>query len=145
MHPALPPSHNTSTITSPHPPPQAPQALLGALEHVVVLADSEAQVIAGQVGVGGSVELGGRDGGHAELHDQEPTELEIPRSVGHLRGEVVVRGQLDVRQIDEHKVAAFGFRVLVGLVKELERDVNGGIRFGFQKGERMSVLCKELR
>lgn len=78
------------------------------------------------MGVGGSVELGGRNGGHAELHDQEPAEPEIPRSVGDMRGEVVVRGQLDARHVDENKVAAFGFRVLVGLVKELEKDVSGG-------------------
>lgn len=98
--------------TSLHPLPQAPQALLGALEHVVVLADGEAHVITGQMGVGLGVELRGRDGGHAKLHDQKPAEPEISWSVGYMRGEVVVRGQLNARHVDEHEVAAFGLGVL---------------------------------
>lgn len=65
------------------------------------------------MGVGVGVELRGRDGGHAELHDQEPAEPEIPRAIGHLRGEVVVGGQLDTRHVDEDEVAAFGVGVLV--------------------------------
>lgn len=64
------------------------------------------------MGVGVGVELGGRDGGHAELHDQEPAEAEVARAASHVRGEVIVRRQPDARHVDEHKVAAFGVRVL---------------------------------
>lgn len=65
------------------------------------------------MGVGVGVELGGRDGGHAELHDQKPAELEISRSVGDVRGEVVVGGQVDARHVDEDEIATFGVGVLI--------------------------------
>lgn len=95
-----------------HKPRQAPQALLGSIEHVVVLADGEPQVILRQMGVLRGVELRGRDGGDAQLHDQEPGQLEVARALGHVRREVVAGGEAHARQVHEHEVAAFGVRVL---------------------------------
>ena len=59
------------------------------------------------------IELRGRDGRHAQLHDQEPAELEITRAVGHVRGKVVVRGEDDFGEVGEDEVAAFGVGVLL--------------------------------
>lgn len=78
------------------------------------------------MGVGGGVKLRGRDGGHAELHDQEPAEPEIPRSVGHLRGEVVVGRHLDTRHVDQHEVTAFG----LGVLNCFSRGVRKGLYVG---------------
>lgn len=94
--------------------------------------------------VGVSVELRGRDGGHAELHDQEPAEPEVARALGHLRGEVVVRGKLDARHVDEHEVAAFGVGVLVVFRGGSEKEgLYGRVRLVGAWGLEFGIRFKE--
>lgn len=59
------------------------------------------------------IELRGRDGSNPKLHNQEPAQLEIARAVGHVRGEVVVPGEVDFGEVGEDEVAAFGVGVLL--------------------------------
>lgn len=91
--------------------PQTPQPLLRRLEHVVVLADGEADPILGEMRPLVGVELGRRDCGDAQLHDEEPGHAEVARAVPHVRREVVGRGQRDARKVGEHEVAALGLAV----------------------------------
>lgn len=74
---------------------QTPQSLLGGLENIIVLAHGESEVVFGDVSVGVSVELGWRDSRNSNFLNQEPAELEIARTVGHMRREWVVSRELD--------------------------------------------------
>lgn len=58
------------------------------------------------------IEFRGRNSRNPQLHDQEPAELEIARSIRHVRWEVVVAWKLDFGEVDEDEVAAFGVGVL---------------------------------
>lgn len=62
--------------------------------------------------VGLGVELGWRDGDDAELHEQEPAELEIARPLGDVWGEGILGGEVHFGEIGEDEVSAFGFGVL---------------------------------
>lgn len=64
------------------------------------------------MGVGVSVELGGRDGGDANLLDQEPGQFEIARPAGDVRRERVVLWHLDAGHVGQDEVAALWVRVL---------------------------------
>lgn len=91
---------------------QTAQPLLGRLQHVVVLADSEAEIVLGDVRIGVGVELGGRDGCHTDFVDQEPAQLEVTRTAGDVRREWVVLRKLHGRHIGKNEVASLGVRVL---------------------------------
>ena len=67
------------------------------------------------MGVGAGVKLRGRDGGHAELHDKKPAELEVARPGGDVGGESVGGGEGDAGEVDEDEVAALGGGVLLFL------------------------------
>lgn len=90
---------------------QPPQSLLRRLQHVVLLAHGEPDVILGDVRVGVGVELGRGDGRDADLLDHEPGELEVARPAGHVRRERVVRRQLDFRHVHHDEVPALRVRV----------------------------------
>lgn len=96
-----------------HPPPQPPQPLLGLLQHLILLAHREPQPILCHQLILLRVEIRGWDGGHAQLHDQEPAEFEIPGAFGDVGREIVVVGHVDAGEVGEDEVAAFGFGVLI--------------------------------
>lgn len=91
---------------------QAPQALLGSLEDIVVFADCKAEVVLSNVGVVISVKLCGRNGSNADLVDEEPAKLEVARTTGNVGWEGIVRWELDSSHVDKNKVSALGIRVL---------------------------------
>lgn len=91
---------------------QAPQSLLGSLQNIIVLADSEAEIVLGNVSIGIGVELRRRNCSNANLVDQEPTKLEITGATGHMRREGIVGWQLDRCHVCQHKVSTFRLRVL---------------------------------
>lgn len=82
--------------------------------------------------VGPGVELGGGDGGDAELHEEEPAELEIAWALRDFGGERVVMREVDLGEVGEDEVASFGFGVLG---RGLEVEIGTGCR-----GEGMIVL-----
>lgn len=59
----------------------------------------------------GRVELGRGDGRDADLHDQEPGHLEVPRPLRDVRREGVAVGHFDLGEVREHEVAALRVRV----------------------------------
>lgn len=91
---------------------QAPQALLGSLEDIVVFADRKAEVVLSNVGIVISVKLGGRNGSNADLVDEEPAKLEVARTTGNVGWEGIVCWKLDSGHVDKDKVPALGIRVL---------------------------------
>lgn len=59
------------------------------------------------------VELGWRDSHDAELHEQEPAELEIAGSLGDVWRERVTWREVHFGEIGEDEISAFGFGVLL--------------------------------
>ncbi len=90
---------------------QPPQPLLSILQHLIRLAHSKPQIVLHNRAVSVGVELARRDGGDAQLLDQEPGELEVARPLGHVRREGVVGGDLDLGEVHHDEVAALGLRV----------------------------------
>lgn len=78
---------------------------------MILLANRKAHVVLGDPGVPIGVELGGRDGGDAELLDEEPGELEVAGARGHVGREGVVPGEPHARHVHHDEVAALGLRV----------------------------------
>ena len=107
-----------------HIPLQPPQALLRLLEHVVILADGKTQIILRHMGIPVGVKLRRRDRRNAELHDEEPAELEVAGPTGDVGREGVVCGEVDVAHVYEDEVAAFGVGVL-GTIRKLSAAVRG--------------------
>lgn len=78
---------------------------------MILLANRKPHVVLGDPGVPIGVELGGRDGGDAELLDEEPGELEVAGARGHVGREGVVPGEPHARHVHHDEVAALGLRV----------------------------------
>lgn len=95
---------------------QSPQALLGSLKNIIVLAHRKAEIILSNEGVGIRVEFSGRDSSHANLMDEEPAELEITRPASNMRRERIVGRELYRGQVGKHKVSTLGIRVLERLM-----------------------------
>lgn len=91
---------------------QTPQTFLGSLKHIIILADREAEIIFGNFRVVISVEFCGRNSSNANLMNEEPAELEVPRTTGNMRRERIVLGKFDSGHIDKNKVSALRIRVL---------------------------------
>lgn len=64
------------------------------------------------MGVLVGIELGRRDGGDADLLDQEPAELEVAGAAGDVGREGVAFGEFDGGHVGEDEVAAFRVGVL---------------------------------
>ena len=62
--------------------------------------------------IGLRVKLGWWDGDDAQLHEQEPAELEIARPLGDVWGEGVFGREVHFGEIGEDEVPAVGFGVL---------------------------------
>jgi hypothetical protein len=92
---------------------QAAQPLLCSLQNIIVLADSEAEIIFSDMGIGIGVELRRWNGSDANLVNQEPTELEVTGTVGHNGWEGIVRWQLDRCHVGQDKVSTFRLGVLL--------------------------------
>lgn len=107
---------------------QPSQSLLGLLEYIVGLADGEPQPVLDDRGIRIGEEFSGWDGGHAELLDAEPGELEIAWPVGYVGRERVVVGKLHFGQVDEDEVAAFGLGVLQGPLLVIARKGRKGVQ-----------------
>lgn len=85
---------------------QPPQPLLRPLQHLVLLAYRKPQPILRHPLAFLGVEFRRRDGGHAQLHDQEPAEFEIARAGGEVRGERVGGRERYAGEVGEDEVAA---------------------------------------
>ena len=92
---------------------QTTQSFLCTLKNIIILAHRKSEVVLGDVCVGVSIELRGRDRSNANLLDQEPAELEVTRAISDVRWEWVVCRELDRGHVGQDKVSAFGIRVLV--------------------------------
>lgn len=91
---------------------QATKTILGGLQDVIVLADSETKVILSDMFVSVSVELSGRDRSNSDFVNQEPAELKITRTAGNVGRELVVVRELHRGHVGENKVATLGVGVL---------------------------------
>lgn len=91
---------------------QSSQALLSSLKNIIVLAHRKAEIILSDVSVGIGIEFSGRDSSHANLLDEEPAELEIPRTASNMWRERIVSRELDRGHVDKHKVSTLRIRVL---------------------------------
>src|SRR6266487_7210820 len=80
--------------------------------------------------VGIRIKLGRRNSGHTNLLDQEPTQLEVPRSILDVIWEGVVCRNFDLLHIDEHEVTSLGVRKWqVKLLPNLIEEVHLAIHF----------------
>lgn len=92
---------------------QAAKSFLCSLQDIIVLADGEAEIVLSDVSIGISVELRWWNGSDANLVDQEPTELEVTGTTGHMGWEGVVCWQLDRCHVGQDKVSTLGLGILL--------------------------------
>ena len=83
------------------------------------------------MGITRRIELRGRNGRNAQLHDEKPSEFEIARAVQDVLWEGVVGGKTDFGHVDEDEVAAL--RVRVGETEFVEDAYETGY-FGVHRG-----------
>lgn len=91
---------------------QTTQSILRSLEDIVILTDSEAEVILRNMGIPISIELSRGNGSDANLMDKEPTEFEVARTRRDMRREGIVLWEFDRGHVGENEIAALGVGVL---------------------------------
>lgn len=79
-----------SILSSLHILPQPPQSLLRPLQNIILLADRKPQPIFRHPRILLRIKFRRRDRRKSQLHDQEPAEFEVTRSLRDMWWEVVI-------------------------------------------------------